>query len=260
MILCLDIGNTQLFAGVYQNDQICLRFRHDSKTANTSDQLGVFLKSVLRENAVNPKHIQQIAVSSVVPSLDYSIRAACRKYFNLEPSFLTAQTEMDLKILTQHPEEVGADLLATAIAAITQYPQKNILIADFGTATTFSAINAAKEYLGTIILAGMRLSMQALGTHAAKLFPVEIIKPDHVVGRNTIESIQSGLYYGHLGIVREMIHLITHEVFSNHPPIILGTGGFVHMFEKENIFTHIVPDLVLEGIRIASSKKHHEVH
>lgn len=249
MILCLDIGNTQIFGGVYENEQLRLSFRYDSTSTSTSDQLGVFLKSVLHENHIEPTSIKKIAIGSVVPSIDYSIRSACIKYFNIEPFMLSASSPMPLTIKTEHPHELGADLIATAIGAMRRYPQQNVIIADFGTATTFAVITASQEYLGTVILAGMRLSMQALGSNTAKLFPVEIVKPTHVIGKNTTCSVQSGLYYGHLGIVREMIKQITKEAFSKETsPITLGTGGFVHMFESEALFTAIIPNLVLEGL------------
>ena len=249
MILCLDVGNSHIYGGVYNGDDIYLRFRHTSKVS-TSDEMGIFLKAVLRENNCSPEAIKQIAICSVVPQLDYSLRAACLKYFSLEPFFLQAGVKTGLNIKYRNPVEVGADRIANAIAAVHRYPNKNIIIIDFGTATTFCAINAKKAYLGGIILSGIRLSVDALSSNTAKLPPVEIVKT--IVGRSTIESIQSGVYYGAVGAGRELIMKIKEEQFPNEDVLVLATGGFAPLFEEQNLYDLNVPDLVLEGIRLAA--------
>src|SRR5579871_4810272 len=132
MILCLDVGNTHIFGGVFDKDEIILRFRYDTKQPHTSDQIGVFFRSVLRENNIEASKIKQIAVASVVPSIDYSLRSACIKYFDAEPFVLQAGVKTGLKIKTEHPEKVGADLVAEAIAGVHRYPKKNLIIVDFG--------------------------------------------------------------------------------------------------------------------------------
>jgi type III pantothenate kinase len=248
MILCLDIGNSQIFGGVFDNEKIKLRFRYDTRQSSTSDQLGIFLKNVLREHNLDGSKVEQISICSVVPSLDYSIRAACKKYFNVEPFFLKAGVKTGIKIKYYNPPEVGADLIAGALGAIQHYPGRNIVVVDFGTATTFSVISAGKEFLGGVILAGIKLCMDALQINTAKLFPVEIIPSKTVVGRSTTESIQSGLYYGQLGAIHELIQRITQEIFNGDPPIVIGTGGFAHLFENEKLFTIIDSDLVLNGL------------
>jgi len=251
MILCLDVGNSQIFGGVFDGEKILLRFRYATQKGQTSDQLGIFLKSVLQENGIDCAAINQIAICSVVPSIDYSLRAACIKYFNHEPFLLQAGVKTGLKIKYRNPLEVGADRIANAIAAVKQFPQKNIIVVDLGTATTFCAINTEKEYLGGAILTGIRLSMEALSNNTAKLFSVEILKPESALGRSTIESIQAGLYYGQLGAVRELSKRIGEEVFAGEKFLLLGTGGFATLFEKEKLFHTIVPDLVLQGLRLA---------
>lgn len=251
MILCLDVGNSQIYGGLFDDENIQLRFRHATMKELTSDQLGVFLTNVLRENAIDHKEIQQIAICSVVPPIDYSLRAACVKYFSIEPFILQAGVKTGLKIRYRNPLEVGADRIANAIAATTHFPNKNIIVIDFGTATTVDVISAEKDYQGGVIFPGMRISMEALQSKTAKLSSVEIIYPQTVIGRSSMESVQSGLYYGQLGAVREVIERLTREIFGNHQPIIIGTGGFVHLFEKENIFSVIIPDLVLHGLRMA---------
>ncbi|MDP1604806.1 MAG: type III pantothenate kinase [Legionella sp.] len=251
MMLCIDVGNSHIYGGVFANDEIRLRFRHTSKVS-TSDELGIFLKSVLRENDCLPESITEIAICSVVPQLDYSLRAACVKYFSIEPFILQAGVKTGLNIKYRNPVEVGADRIANAIAAVEAYPGRPVIVMDFGTATTLCVINAQKEYWGGAILPGVRLSVDALSNNTAKLPTVEIIKPDQVVGRTTVESIQSGVFFGVLGACRELIGRIKNDFFTKDEPIVLATGGFASLFDGQGIYDHLVPDLVLQGVRLAA--------
>jgi len=254
MILCLDVGNTHIFGGVFDNQQIVFRFRYDTKQPHTSDQLGVFFRTVLRENNIDYKKIKQIAIASVVPSIDYSLRSACIKYFNVDPFILQAGVKTGLKIRTDHPEKVGADLIAEAVAGVHHYPKTNLIIVDFGTATTYLAVNDHQEFLGVVILPGLKTAMESLKFSTAALPAVEIIKPEVMLGRNTIQCIQSGLYYSQLATLKELTKGISKQCFSDQPSIIIGTGGFSYLFEDENIFTHLAPDIVLEGLYLALLK------
>lgn len=251
MILCLDVGNSHIFGGIFVDEKIVLRFRHNTHRDSTSDQLGVFLKNLLRENSIEGHSIKKIAICSVVPSIDYSLRAACKKYFDIEPFMLKAGVKTGIKIKAQNPAEIGADLIAGCVAAVHSYPNKNIIIVDMGTATTLSAISANKDFFGAAILPGLRIAMNSLGSNTAKLFPVEILKPEKVAGRFTTEAIQSGLYYGHLGAIKEIVQRMTDETFAGQRPFLLGTGGFSSLFAEENIFAAIVSDLVLQGLLLA---------
>lgn len=251
MILCIDVGNSHIYGGVFDGDEIKLRFRHTSKVS-TSDELGIFLKSVLRENECAPENISHIGICSVVPQLDYSLRAACVKYFSIEPFLLQAGVKTGLNIKYRSPVEVGADRIANAIAATHSHPNQNIIVIDFGTATTFCIISAQKAYLGGAILPGVRLSVDALSKNTAKLPSVEIIKIENAIGRSTTESIQSGVYYGALGACRELIQRMSQEAFGANKPLILATGGFASLFDKQGLYDHLVPDLVLQGIRLAA--------
>lgn len=251
MYLCLDVGNSHIFGGVFLKDTITLRFRHDSKHNYASDQLGLFLKHVLRENAIDPAAITHIGICSVVPSIDYALQAACIKYFAIKPFILQAGVKTGLKVRYNNPLEVGADRIANAIAAVKLFPKKPLIIVDFGTATTCCAINEAGDYLGGAILAGMRLSMEALQHNTAKLFPVDISTPAHPIGKSTRESLQSGIYYAQLGSIKELTTRMSEELNTHTTPLILGTGGFATMFADEPLFTAIIPDLVLHGIRAA---------
>lgn len=250
MMLCIDVGNSHVYGGVFSGEEIVTRFRMTSKVS-TSDEYGVFLKQVLRENACDVGKIQKIAICSVVPQLDYSLRAACVKYFGIEPFFLQAGVKTGLNIKYRTPSEVGADRIANAIAATQHFPNQNLIIIDFGTATTFCAVTAQKVYLGGVILPGIRLSVDALSENTAKLPSVEIIRVDQTIGRSTIESIQSGVFYGAVGACSELIRRIKAEAFPGQAVYVLATGGFASLFEKHDVYDEIRPDLVLHGIRIA---------
>lgn len=254
MILCLDVGNTHIYGGVFENDKLILQFRYPSTHVSTSDQLGIFFRQVLTENNIHYSKITDVSVGSVVPSLDYSIRSAIVKYFNIEPFFLKAGAKTGLKISVKNPLELGADRIANSIAAVHQFSDSHIIVVDLGTATTFDIVKKGNEYLGGIIMPGIKISMTALTENTAKLPPVNIVRPEKVVGQTSITNIQSGLYYGHLGSIVGIINQVTQEVFGGITPIILGTGGFSHLFDKEYIFTAIVPELVLFGLKLTIEK------
>ena len=251
MILALDTGNTQIMGGLFDGDDIRLRFRKTSIGQFSSDELGVFFRSVLRENDTDPKEIQAISLCSVVPSVVYSLKSACIKYFDKAPFVLEPGVRTGLRIRYKNPSEVGADRIANAIAAIDQFPDKNIIIIDMGTATTFCAISRDKDYLGGTIMTGMKLSMQALESRTAKLPSVEILRPTATLGTTTVASIQSGLYYSHLGAMKEVIGRLKAECFNSEEPLVIGTGGLSQLFESEGLFHHRLPDLALQGLRKA---------
>jgi type III pantothenate kinase len=252
MILALDVGNSQIFGGVFEGplgkESLKLRFRKTSKTGASSDEIGIFLRSVLKENGMDPAKVKKIVLCSVVPDVVHSLRNACKKYFNTTPFLLQAGVKTGLKINYRNPLEVGADRIANSIAGVHLHPGKNLLIVDLGTATTFCAINKDKEYLGGSIVAGLRLNMEALESQTAKLPSVEIISMDQALGRSTVESIQSGLYFGHVGTIRELTKRISKECFDGEKPYIIGTGGFASLFDKEKVFDSVQPDLVLQGL------------
>ncbi|MFC3193184.1 type III pantothenate kinase [Marinicella sediminis] len=251
MILCLDIGNSHMHGGVFDNDELQVQFRMASKTGASSDEYGVFLRSVLRENDVDHQAIEAIALCSVVPEVLYPINACCQKYFNLEPFILQAGVRTGLKIGYRNPIEVGADRIANAIAVTHLFPRQDVIIIDLGTATTFCAISASKEYMGGVIMPGMKMSMKALEAGASKLGSVEIIEREDVLGKSTNESIQSGLFYGARGAMKEIIAGLTAKSFNGQKPLIIGTGGFTSVFRNAHIFNEIIPDLVLKGLYLA---------
>ena len=248
MILCIDVGNTQIHGGVFHNDELIFQFRKTSRSQFSSDEIGLFLKGVLRENDIDPKDVKEISMCSVVPDVVHSMRNGCLKYFEMEPFILKPGVKTGLQIKYRNPLEVGTDRIANAVAAMKLHPEKNKIIVDFGTATTFCVVSKNKEYLGGIILPGIRISMESLVKNTAQLPKVEIKELDSVVGRSTAESIQSGLYYGQIGMVKELLKKISEESFKDDLPIVLATGGFSRLFENANLFDEIIPNLVLQGL------------
>jgi len=251
MILTLDVGNTQIFGGVFQDSKQILQFRKSSRANFSSDEVGVFLRQVLRENDLDPKAVGGIAICSVVPDLVYSLRNGCIKYFSTDPFVVQPGMKTGLKIRYLNPAEVGADRIVNSIAGVQLYPGKNLVIIDFGTATTFDVVSKSKEYLGGAILPGLRISMEALESNTAKLPAIELERPERAIGRTTKESMQSGLYFGHIGTIKELIRRIEQEAFVDSEPVVIGTGGFSQMFREQGLFDEIIPDLVLQGIYFA---------
>lgn len=253
MILALDVGNSQIFGGVFHNRELTIRFRKPSRPPTSSDELGLFLRGVLRENGGDPSAVEQIAFCSVVPEIIYSLRSCCRKYFGLDPFILQAGAKTGLKIRYRNPQEVGSDRIANAIAATHLYPDRNLIIIDFGTATTFDVVRAGRDFLGGIILPGLRISMEALEKNTARLPNVEIVPATELVGRSTIECIQSGLYFGNRAVLRELTREIRDQAFRGEPALVIGTGGFARLFEREKVFDVLLPDLILLGLERALS-------
>jgi len=248
MKLCLDVGNSHIYGGVYDAGRALLTFRKASKLGSSSDEYGLFFRTVLRENDLDPNRVTEIALCSVVPEVVYAISGACQKYFDIRPFILQAGVKTGMKIQYRNPLEVGTDRIANAVGGIALYPGENIVIVDLGTATTLCAIGKDHSYKGGVILPGLKMSMQALESGTSKLGSVEIIRKDICLGRTTAESIQSGLYFGHLGALHEIIHRIQLEEFDGQRPRVIATGGFASLFGGSGLFDQVVPDLVLRGL------------
>jgi type III pantothenate kinase len=250
MLLCLDIGNSQIFGGVYDGGSaLKVSFRRTSAVRASSDEYGTFFRTVLKENEIDPAAVRMAAICSVVPDVLHSLRGSFIKYFGFEPFVLQPGVKTGLKIRYRNPSEVGADKIANAVGAVARHPGRNLLIVDFGTATTVCAVTKDKDYLGGVITPGMHISMTALESKTARLPAVEIVRPDDVLGRSTVESIQSGLYYGTLATVRLLAERVTAKHFASDKPLILGTGGFGRLFETEKLFDEFIPELPLMGLR-----------
>jgi|LauGreDrversion4_2_1035121.scaffolds.fasta_scaffold96800_2 type III pantothenate kinase len=251
MLLSLDVGNSHIFAGLFDvENQLNTSFRFTSK-GNTSDEFGIFLRQILREHGVDAHQITSIGISSVVPHLDDSLRSACRKYFSINPLFIQHTIHSKLKINFPNAAELGADRIANAIAAIEMFPNENLIILDFGTAVTFCAIDNNHHYLGGTIFPGMRLLAESLGNNTAKLPTVQITTKQKAVSTTTVDSIQSGIFFGTLGACKELISRFKLEQFSGQPVRIVATGGFSSLFNGYGVYDNYIPDLVLHGIRIS---------
>jgi len=227
MLMCFDIGNSHIYGSFYFNDSINHKFRINTKAGWSSDQLGIFLKSFCREHDIDIQKISKIAISSVVPSLDYHFRNCCIKYFNQEPLIVKAGIKMGVSLSRfKYPHEIGADLICNAVGAINDHPNQNLLIIDMGTATTITLVNKEKEYLAGVIIPGPKTQIDSLAVAAEKLFGVELVEPKEILPKSTLESIQVGIYYSHLGGIGLLMEKLSVAAFGDEGYISIATGGF----------------------------------
>lgn len=249
MLLVLDIGNTNTVVGVYQDSALTHHWRLETKKERTADELGILLKELFQFSDLSFASIADVVVASVVPPLDFAVQRMCQRYLNLTPIVLNAETPIPIKIRLDHPEEIGADRITNAVAGFHRYGGP-IIIVDFGTATTFDYINSRGEYRGGAIAPGIAISNEALFERASKLPHVEIKKPKSVIGRNTISSMQAGIFYGYVGMVDEIVKRIIQESGEKKVKVI-ATGGFTSLIAPESKTIDAVDSyLTLEGIRL----------
>lgn len=248
MILCFDIGNTDIYGGVCRGREVVLEFRKANHGRPSADEFGVFVLQILATKGVEVDQLKAVAIASVVPDSSAMVMEACRSFLGIEPLLLQAGVRTGLKIRTKNPAEVGADRIANAIAAVECFPDEDRIVIDMGTATTFCAVNRNDEYLGGVIAAGLGLSMRALAQNTAKLPYVDLHQPSGCLGKTTVESIQSGLFHGHLGLIREVVNRLSEEAFEGRKPVVIGTGGHARLFKGESLLTAFIPDLVLRGL------------
>ncbi len=251
MLLCLDVGNTHILGGVYHGGKLVARFRYATPLVGTSDQFGIFLLNILQANQIDPASVTAVAVSSVVPGCDYTLNHTINTYFSADYFVLRGDQQTALNIHYSNPNEVGADRIANAIGAVHLYPGKNLILIDMGTATTLCAVTRNRDYLGGAILPGLRLGMESLKTNTAKLMEVNIETPSSLIGKTTRESIQSGLYYGQLGALLQLVSGFKQEAFAGEEVLVIGTGGFSQLYKDKALFDVILPDLVLQGLQHA---------
>lgn len=251
MYLCVDIGNSQVHCGVFDvSGNLLVQFRLNTSHVGSSDEFATFLLKVLPANDIDPFSIRAVAIASVVPSVDYSVTSAFVKYFGITPLFLQPGVKTGIKIASNNPGEIGADLIAGAIGGVTLYPNKHLLIFDFGTATTAIYITPDAEFIGGAVLPGIRLMMESLQTNTAKLFTVNISLPKQPISKDTRMAIQSGLYYSQIGAAKELIAQVSNQYqIARSDLVVIGTGGFANLLNIEAIFDEIVPDLLLLGLK-----------
>lgn len=248
MLLAIDIGNTQIYCGVLENEKVIANFRHTSNGTLTADELGVFLLNALKENNVKKTDITKVAISSVVPDITRATTHSIKKYFHINPFVINNQTKTKIYFKNGTLNGLGADRIADIEGAFYLYPNKNLIIIDFGTAITFDAVAKNGKYLGGAISAGPMLSMRALAGGTALLSTVELKKPKFAAGMTTETQLQSGLVLGTIGLVKEIITRLEKECFKNKDFLIIGTGGLGRLFENENIFDYYEPNLILLGL------------
>ena len=248
MILLIDVGNTNVTIGACENNEIKASWRMTTNKDQTSDEIGVTLRNFFTYNEIDIANIEGTIISSVVPPIMYSLTHAVRKYIGTEPIIVKSTSKMGLTIKVDNPKEVGADRLVNAVAAIKKY-KAPLIIVDFGTATTFCTINKDNEYLGGVILPGVKISLNALVEKTAKLPRIEIAKPESIIGTNTVSSMQAGMYYGYAGSVDNIVTKIKEELGED--ATVIATGGLARMIAKEaKTIDTIDSELTLEGLKI----------
>lgn len=248
MILVVDVGNTHTVIGLYQGKKLIHHWRLLTESERTADEYGVLLRSLFSSADLVFSTVQGIVVSSVVPPMNKMTEELVHKYFHLPPLMVGPGIKTGMPILYDNPREVGADRIVNAVAAYERYREATIVV-DFGTATTFDYITQAGEYLGGAIVPGVGISLDALFHKTAKLYRVEMAKPPHVVGRNTVHAIQSGIFYGYTALVDGMVERIQKE--HKTKARVIATGGFAQLIVKESTTIEEEDEfLTLEGLRI----------
>lgn len=246
MILAIDVGNTNMEFGVYQNDKLRASFRIITNREITSDELGLTMMQFFSFNHIDRKEIEDVIISSVVPQVMYSVNNAVKKY--LDRTALVANVNMPIGIQNRYsnPAEVGADRLVSSYAALKKYGGPLIVI-DFGTATTFDAINSRGEYLGGAIYPGLKISMEALFARTAKLPRVEIADPGCVIGRTTVTSMQSGVLFGYVGAVENIVRLMKQDLGEN--TTVVATGGLASLISSHaSCIQRVDRSIILDGL------------
>jgi type III pantothenate kinase len=252
MLLAVDVGNTHTVLGVFDGEALRAHWRIATRRDATSDELGVLLRSLLPSASLSAGEVTGVVVSSVVPDVDATIARMTRDSFGFAPMFVEPGIRTGMPILYDNPKEVGADRIVNAVAAVHRYGSP-ILVLDFGTATTFDVVSAKGEYLGGVIAPGLRISADALFERAARLSPVEVKKPPRVIGRNTQESVQAGLFHGYVGLVEGIVRKLRAELQAEAR--VVATGGLAPVFEGElTCLTAVDPDLTLLGLRLLWEK------
>jgi type III pantothenate kinase len=252
MLLVIDAGNTNTSLGVYREKELLAHWRLTTNPARTVDEYGVHARNLFELGQIDFKAIDAIAIASVVPPLNYTLRRMAEVYFHLTPLFVDHTTNTGLRILYQPASDVGADRIVDAVAAVEHYGAPCIVV-DFGTATTFNAINAQGEYVGGLITPGIMISSEALFVRTAKLPRVDIRRPQKVIGSSTVEAMQSGLYYGYAGLVDGVLERMLGELDGK--PRVIATGGLAQLIATGSRFIEKVDDiLTLEGLRLIHAR------
>jgi type III pantothenate kinase len=247
-LLVLDVGNTNTTLGVFQGATLCAQWRLATSREQTADEYGILIHNLFTLGKLPSSDISGIMIASVVPPLNFVLAEMARKYFKIEPLFLGPGTRTGMAILCDNPQEVGADRIADAVAAYEKYGGPCIVV-DFGTALTFDAISKKGEYLGGVIAPGIGIGAEALFERTAKLPRVEIREPEHVIGTNTVSSIQAGLFYGAVGAVDGILDRLSAELGKQVK--VIATGGQATLVAGALKYKpRVDSSLTLDGLRI----------
>ncbi len=264
MLLVLDVGNTNTVLGVFSRDadatspgagstpagyeRLVANWRVSTIATQTVDEYGVLFRNLFAMDKIEVHGIHGIVISSVVPPLDSTLRQVCERYFNTKPLFIEPGIKTGMPVLYDNPAEVGADRIVNSVAAFEKYGGPCVIV-DFGTATTFDCVTSKGEYRGGIICPGLGISADALFERTARLPRIDIRKPAHIIGTNTVGSLQSGLYYGYLGLVDGILKLLLEEL--GDATGVIATGGLAGLIGSGSKFIkHVDEFLTLEGLRI----------
>ena len=254
MILTLDVGNTNMTGGVFQNDEIIATFRMTTKIPRTSDEYGMVLFNLLKQNNIDPKEIEDAIICSVVPDVMHSLSSAMIKYLKIKPIIVGPGIKTGLRIKIPNPQQVGADRIVDAVAAYELYGGP-VLVMDYGTATTYDLVDETGTFIGGITAPGIAISAKALWEDAAKLPKIEIAKPEHVIGNDTITSMQSGLVYGQIGQAEYLVKKVKEEAGMENIKVV-ATGGLGRIISESTDAIDIYDaNLTLKGIYLVYKKQ-----
>jgi type III pantothenate kinase len=248
MLLAIDIGNTNVVLGVFDRDKLVENWRVGTDAQITPDEYAMILKDLFGFSGILFKQISGVIISAVVPPLLPAMTEMSRKYFGIEPLVVTHELKTGITLRYDNPGEVGADRIVNAAAAFRLYGGP-VIIVDFGTATTFCAVTKSGEYLGGAICPGIRISAEALFQRASKLPRVELVKPDRVIGKDTVGAMQAGIIYGYAGLVDGIVGRMKKELSPDAR--VVATGGLAELVSPETAsIEEIRPQLTLEGLRL----------
>lgn len=261
MILVLDVGNTNIVLGVYEDKELIACWRLSTDSERTADEYGIQVVDLFLHNKLDPSDVEGVIISSVVPNIMYSLEHMIFKYFEIIPIIVGPGVKTGINIKYDNPKEVGADRIVNAVAIREIYKRAAIII-DFGTATTFCALTAKGDYLGGTICPGIKISSEALFERAAKLPRIELVKPAGVICKNTVASMQAGIVYGYIGQVDYIISKMKKEMIElgEEEPLVVATGGLAKLINEESKFMDLIdPTLTLKGLRIIYEKNKEQV-
>lgn len=258
MILTIDVGNTNITCGVFDGDVIVASFRITTKMPRTSDEYGMILYNLLEQNNIQPMDIGDAIICSVVPNVMHSLRGGLVKYFHITPIIVEAGIKTGIRIVTPNPQQIGADRIVDAVGAYEIYGGP-VLVIDFGTATTYDFVDERGAFLGGITAPGIRISAKALSEDAAKLPEIEIKKPESILGKDTITSMQAGIVYGQIGQTEYIINKVKEEVGLENVKTVV-TGGLGRIIANETTCIDIYdPNLTLKGIYRVYKKQNRKI-